>query len=64
MIGGFYNQYQYDQAEMLHSMSTAIGIMSFLAFLIGIFSKEVVGLEMAMLCQFTYLSLFFFQGTL
>jgi hypothetical protein len=64
MIGQFYTQDQYAQAEMLHSLSTAIGIMSFLAFVIGIFTKEVVGLEMAMLCQFTYLSLFFFQGTL
>ena len=64
MIGQFYTQDQYDQAEMLHSLSTAIGIMSFLAFVVGIFTKEVVGLEMAMLCQFTYLSLFFFQGTL
>ena len=60
MIGQFYTQEQYNQAEMLHSMSTAVGVMSFLAFLIGIFSKEVVGLEMAMLCQFTYLSLLFF----
>jgi hypothetical protein len=49
---------------MLDSLATGIGILSFVAFLIGIFTKEVVGLEMAMLCQFTYLSLFFFQGTL
>ena len=38
--------------------------MSFVAFAIGVFTKEVVGLEMAMLCQFVYLSLFSFQGTL
>lgn len=49
---------------MLFSVSTFIGIMSFVSFLIGIFTKEVVGLEMAILCQLTYLSLFFFQGTL
>ena len=64
MIGQFYTEEQYSQASMLHSVAQAVGIMSFLAFAIGIFTKEVVGLEMAMLCQFTYLSLFFYQGTL
>ena len=64
MIGQFYTEDQYSQASMLHSLATAISIMSFLAFVIGIFTKEVVGLEMVMLCQFTYISLFFFQGTL
>ena len=34
------------------------------AFFIGIFTKELVGLEMVMLCQFTYLSLFYFEGIL
>lgn len=29
---------------MLHNIGIAIGIMTFLAFLIGIFTKEVVGL--------------------
>ena len=64
MIGQFYTEEQYSQASMLHSVAQAVGIMSFLAFVISIFTKEVVGLEMAMLCQFTYLSLFFYQGTL
>ncbi len=64
LIGQFYTEEQYAQASMLHSLATGIGILSFVAFLVGIFTKEVVGLEMAMLCQFTYLSLFFFQGTL
>ncbi len=63
MIGKFYTQEQYAQAEMLHTISTVIGIMSFSAFVIGIFTKEVAGLEMAMLCQFTYFSLFY-QDTL
>ncbi len=64
LIGQFYTKDQYAQASMLHSLSTGIGILSFVAFLVGIFTKEVVGLEMAMLCQFTYLSLFFFRDTL
>ena len=64
MIGRFYTEDQYASASLLHSLSTAIGILSFVAFVVGIFTKEVVGLEMAMLCQFAYLSLFFFQGTL
>lgn len=38
--------------------------MSFFAFIIGIFTKEVIGLEMVMLCQFVYISLFYFKGTL
>ena len=63
-LGEFYTEEQYAQAVKLNKIATIIGIMSFLAFLIGIFTKEVIGLEMAMLCQFTYLSLFFFQGTL
>ena len=63
-LGEFYTEEQYSQAVMLNKIATVIGIMSFLAFLIGIFTKEVAGLEMAMLCQFTYLSLFFCQGTL
>jgi hypothetical protein len=64
LIGQFYTEDQYAQASMSHSLSTGIGILSFVAFLVGIFTKEVVGLEMAMLCQFTYLSLFFFRDTL
>lgn len=64
MIGHFYTEEQYSQASMLHNVALAVGILSSLAFLVGIFTKEVVGLEMAMLCQFTYLSLFFFRGTL
>jgi hypothetical protein len=32
--------------------------------LVGIFTKEVVGLEMAMLCQFAYTSLFYYEGTM
>ena len=63
-LGQFYTEEQYSQASILNKVATVIGIMSFLAFLIGIFTKEVVGLEMAMLCQFTYISLFFFQDTL
>jgi hypothetical protein len=64
LIGRFYTNDQYAQAKILYRLSTAIGIWSFLAFFIGIFTKEVVGLETALLCQFTYLSLFFFKDTL
>jgi hypothetical protein len=64
MIGQFYTQDQYASANLLNKLSLAIGLMSFFAFLIGIFTKEVVGLEMAMLCQFVYLSLFYFEGTI
>jgi hypothetical protein len=64
MIGQFYTQDQYASANLLNKLSLAIGLMSFFAFLIGIFTKEVVGLEMTMLCQFVYISLFYFEGTL
>jgi hypothetical protein len=63
-LGQFYTDEQYQQAIFLNKVATAIGILSFLAFLIGIFTKEVAGLEMAMLCQFAYISLFFFEGSL
>jgi hypothetical protein len=64
MIGRFYTHQEYAQAEILFHLSTAIGIWSFLTFFIGIFTKEIVGLEIVLLCQFTYLSLFFFKDTL
>lgn len=64
MIGQFYTEEQYAQASALYKVALAVGILSFIAFVIGIFTKEVVGLEMAMLCQFAYLSLFYYQGTL
>jgi hypothetical protein len=63
-LGQFYTNEQYSQALFLNKVATAIGILSFLAFLIGIFTKEVAGIEMAMLCQFAYISLFFFEGPL
>ena len=63
-LGQFYTEEQYAKAVILNKVANIVGIMSFLAFLIGIFTKEVAGLEMAMLCQFAYLSLFFIQDTL
>ena len=62
MIGQFYTDEQYSQANTLNKLSLAIGLMSFFALVIGIFTKELVGLEMVMLCQFAYISLFYFEG--
>lgn len=64
MIGQFYTDEQYSLAITLNKLSVAIGLMSFFAFIIGLFTKELVGLEMAMLCQFAYISLFYFEGIL
>jgi hypothetical protein len=60
MIGKFYTEDEYSMASNLNKLALMIGLMSFVAFIIGIFSKELVGLEMAMLCQFAYISLFYF----
>jgi hypothetical protein len=64
MIGHFYTEEQYALASTLNKLALTVAWLSFVAFLIGIFTKELVGLEMVMLCQFVYLSLFYYQGIL
>lgn len=44
MIGKFYTENEYSTASTINKISLMIGIMSFVAFLIGLFSKELVGL--------------------
>jgi hypothetical protein len=44
MIGQYYTEEQYSQAILIHKLAMTISILSFLAFVIGIFTKEVVGL--------------------
>lgn len=64
LLGIYYTDDQYSTAEMIYFSAFAVSILSFISFIVGIFTKEVVGLEMAMLCQFTYLSLLYYEGTL
>jgi len=44
MIGKFYTDQEYSLASTLNKVALLIGILSFVAFVIGLCSKELVGL--------------------
>ena len=44
MIGKFYTDDEYSLASTLNKLSLMIGLSSFVAFVIGVFSKELIGL--------------------
>jgi len=44
MIGKFYTDQEYSLASTLNKVALMIGILSFVAFVIGLCSKELIGL--------------------
>ncbi len=44
MIGQYYTEDQYSLASTLNKLALIVALLSFLAFIVGIFTKELVGL--------------------